>query len=180
MADTAFTDSYITLKSIFTTMVTGDPRVATIALAAEQDATIAWYLKKATAKIDSKNYAGYMLEDNQARQFPRKYLYNPDRLHPWGLINYQIDAWGFAYLATTPPDDILKACLEEAIAMYAEENDADQSLRSTLQRNGVISVGFRGRSETFKPGARNRRDGFLSEEAYDIIVQYRERAVSIV
>ena len=180
MTDAAIPGSYITLMSVFDALISGDPRPASKAFAAETDSVISWYLKKSTDKIDSKNYAGFMLNDNQDRQFPRKYLWNPERLHPWGLINYLIDAWGFAYLSTEPPADILKACLEEAIALYEEDNDPDMTLRSALQRTGVLSVSFRNRSESYKPGARFRRDGFLSEEAYNIISQYRERAVSIV
>ena len=91
-----------------------------------------------------------------------------------------IDVYGFVYLDEDSPTEILKACLEEAIAMYEEDNDPDMTLRASLQKGGVTSVSFRNRSESFKPGARLRRDGFLSEEAFDIITKYRERAVSIV
>ena len=161
-------------------MIAGDPRAAAVALAGSPDATIAWYLKKATTKIDSRNYAGYTLEASQTRQFPRKYHVNGEQIYPWGLQNYMVDGYGFAYRATTPPDEILKACLEEAIAMYVEENDQDASLDRSLQNRGVTSVGFRGRSQSYAPGALSHRDGFRSEEAYEIIIKYRERAVHIV
>ena len=171
MPDTTFSNSYVLTDAILDAYIGANPNAAAVALKALAAATQEWYCQKATAQIDCLNYAGYEYLDPQVqawangnvKRFPRKYDW-PISISPWGTFT-GVDAFGYAYDSANPPQAVIDACCEQAIALYDEMNDADLVLRRKLQKSGVSSVGFRGRSESYVAGATDFYQG-LCEAAY--------------
>jgi hypothetical protein len=168
---TAFANSYVTTDTILEAYIGTDPRAAAVALKTLAATSQEWYVQKATTLIDGLNYAGYEYLDPQVqawtngnvKRFPRKYDW-PKSVSPWGAST-SVDAFGYAYDSASVPQPVIDACCEQAIAIYDEINDVDLVLRRKLQKSGVSSVGFRGRSESYVAGATDFYQG-LCQEAY--------------
>ena len=128
-------DSYIGSSADLETMIGDDPRTAAIALKAASEAAQAWYCQEATRRIDSMILRGIKYDSDQALEFPRI-------IDGVTVGNSDQDA--------EVPDDVKRACLEEAIAIY----DAGSSGgRQALQAAGVASYQIPGIiSETFVAG----------------------------
>jgi hypothetical protein len=170
---TAFTDSYVISDTVLEAYIGADPRAAAVALKALAAESQAWYCQKATRIIDSLPFKGQTYYDigtgteHQERQFPR-----------W------ID--GTAYNETSTgdgaevPQDIIDACCEEAIALYAHYADTDHQERLDLQAQGVKSYSLGGGySETFGLSGNVKQKGLLSREGYGLLKGYISGAVEL-
>jgi hypothetical protein len=172
MVDVA--DSYILTIADLETRLASDPRPSAIALLAASDAIQTWYLQKATAIIDSLYLKGstyYPIDQlnpptgYQARQFPR-------------VINGRVYNWDYTGNAELVPEEVKKACLEEALALYdAYVSSPGDQKRRKLQEQGVTSFSLGKLSETYAPGAARKWKGLHSQEAYDFMKQYIAGAV---
>jgi len=76
---------------------------------------------------------------------------------------------------------VKRACMEEAIALYAEQSAGGTS-RASLQEAGVASYQIPGIiSETFRPGAGSAAQmGLKSPSAYRFLSKYIARSVPII
>jgi hypothetical protein len=178
---TDFTSSYVLSDTILESYIGGDPRAAAIALKALAATSQEWYCQKATATIDRLNYQGMKLLGTQVRQFPRKYFLSNEEIYPWGITNILVDPYGYGYVSTDVPDDILSACCEEAIALYQYYSSNDNMKRQDLQNQGVTHFSIGKLSETFGPTQSEPQTvGLHSQEAYDYIEVYLEMSPLIV
>ena len=181
MPDTSFTNSYILTDALLEAAIGADPRTAAIALKAAAAATQEWYCQAATKIIDSLNYSGYKLLSTQARAFPRKYQISDDETYPYGDVNILIDTYGYGYISTDPPQPILDACVEEAIAIYNFYSTITNTTRQDLQNQGVTSFTIGKLSETYgvsKIGTVTQ--GLRSLDAYNLIEPYLENSMFII
>lgn len=168
-------DSYITTIADLETRLTSDPRPAAIALLAASDASQTWYLQKATLLIDALPLKGstyYYIDktspstDEQARQFPR-------------VINGYAYDWDDSTSTAIVPEDVKKATVEEAIALYDfyVSSPGDQKRRK-LQNQGVKSFSIGKLSESYGSVSTSAKwKGLHSQESYDLMKQYIAGAV---
>ena len=170
---TDFTDSYINSDSDLETAIGDNPKAAAVALKAAEGATQQWYCQEATKAIDRLPLAGFKLLDSQDLQFPRKYPPS-DHASPWGST-ITADAYGYIYLSSDVPQDILDACLLEAIALYSENASAAATKRAELQDQGVKSYSNGKLSETYGPRGGGNSYGIRSPEAWRILSKYIAR-----
>jgi hypothetical protein len=171
MVHTDFSDSYVIDDSVLETYIGSDPRASAIALKALAATSQEWYCSRATLIIDAIPLQGHKLTSTQERQFPRKYPPSfPISSSPWGSVVTE-DAYGYIYMSSDVPQDVIDACCEQAIAIYDEFTDADLQLRRKLQESGVSSVNFRGRSESYIPGSHDLNFGLCSD-AYRLLEKY--------
>lgn len=173
MADTTIPDSYITTDTEFETYLTGDPRAAAIALLAASSSVQAWYLKRATKIIDGLPFKGQTYydigtgENEQERQFPR-----------W------ID--GQAYVETDSgdgaevPQEVIDACCEEAIALYAFYSDSDRTDRKTMKDDGVQNYNLGGVYSEALGASHFDKHGLMSSEARRLLSGYLSGSVEMV
>jgi hypothetical protein len=172
---TAVSDSYITTIEDLETRLTSDPRPAAIALLAADSTTQTWYLQKATKTIDNMPLKGSTYNyidksspssDEQALMFPR-------------VINGYAYDWDDGTSTAIVPEDVKKACVEEAIALYDfyVSSPGDQKRRK-LQDQGVRSFSVGKLSESYgdvKVSAKWK--GMHSQDAYDLMKQYVAGAI---
>ena len=135
MTDTTFSDSYIETDAELETLIGSNPKTAAVALKAAAAATQEWYCQEATRHIDQMPLRGTKYEHDQDLEFPR-------------IIDGVIV--GDEDQNAVVPTLIKRACLEEALAIYANASGG----RRKLQEEGVQSYTIGGKlSETFRPGA---------------------------
>lgn len=135
MTDTTFSDSYIETDAELETLIGSNPKTAAVALKAAAAATQEWYCQEATRHIDQMPLRGTKYEYDQDLEFPR-------------IIDGVIV--GDEDQNAVVPTLIKQACLEEALAIYANASGG----RRKLQEEGVQSYTIGGKlSETFRPGA---------------------------
>ena len=157
-------DSYVDTSEA-ETYFDGDPR-ADAFLSADME----WYLKRATAIIDSLYLKGttYLLigtgEGFQERQFPR-------------VINGRAVNWDATTSTELVPDEVKNAVFEEALALYDLYASSGSTKRRKLQEQGVISFSIGKMSESYAPGSARKWKGLHSQEAYDFMKQYVAGAV---
>lgn len=175
MTDTSVSDSYILTIEDLEARIGADPRAAAIALKVADSTTQTWYLQKATAIIDNLPLKGSTYNyidksspdsDEQARMFPR-------------VINGYAYDWDDDTSTAIVPEDVKKACVEEAISLYDfyVTSTGDQKRRK-LQNQGVTGFSIGKLSETYggiSMAAKWR--GMHSQEAYDHMKQYIAGAV---
>ncbi len=177
MADTTFTNSYITTDALLETAIGADPRAAAIALKALAAASQEWYCQKATEALDKIAFQGLKKTSSQARQFPRKFVLDPEQENPWGET-VTLDTYGY-YAQAAVPAEVEKACVEEAIALYAFYADTDNTDRQSMRDQGVQSYSLGGvYSESF--GAAPDYAGLKSKAAYELIRDWIENAPNII
>lgn len=154
MVDTPFSDSYIVTDAELETLIGGDKRASAIALKAASAADQAWYCQEATRHIDSLPLRGQKYEYDQTLEFPR--------------IIDDILVGDVDQNAVTP-DQVKRACLEEAIAIYSRGTGGGG--RAQLQEQGVQSYSIGGKlSETFVAGMGSKP--LLSSAALRIMRRY--------
>ena len=171
MVDTAVANSYITTIELASAYFASDPRATTFIAT---PASMVWYLQRATFVIDSLKLRGrkfwrdgtQVWPNGRSKAFPREYRdgYDMDEVTGYEIV----------------PQHVLDACCEEALAIYLESLDTDIQLRRKLQNSGVASVGFRGRSETYSPGAKDINHGMKSHEAFALISQHIAKSFPII
>jgi hypothetical protein len=170
MTDTAFSDSYIATDAALEAMIGGDKRASAIALKAASAADQAWYCQEATRRIDSLPLRG--------KRYEEAYLYNGVQkdLNSDGLtqtlefpriIDGVIVEYDYGTQLPVVPVLVKRACLEEAIAIYA----APSGGRRQLQEEGVQQFSIGGKlSETFVAGAAST--GLQSAQARRLMRRY--------
>jgi len=174
MVDTPFTDSYIESDAELEALIgTADPRAAAVALkalAAAQE----WYCQEATRRIDALPLRGTKYDidvvagvPDQPRAFPR-------------IIDWITCDWNSSTSLAIVPTDVKRACVEEAISLYAEQSAGGTS-RASLQEAGVASYQIPGIiSETFRPGSGSASQmGLKSSSSYRLLSKYIARSVPI-
>jgi hypothetical protein len=165
MVDTEFSDSYIETDAELEALIGADPRASAIALKALAAASQEWYCAEATRHIDQLRLRGDKYDSTQDRAFPRVID---------GIIVGDSDQ------NVVVPDDVLRACMEEAISLYAEQSAGGTS-RASLQEAGVASYQIPGIiSETFRPGSGSASQmGLQSSSSYRLLSKYIARSVPI-
>lgn len=173
MVDTAFTDSYIETDAELEALIGADPRAAAVALKALAAASQEWYCAEATRHIDQLPLRGRKYDidvvagvPDQPRAFPR-------------IIDGVACDWNSSTSLAIVPTDIKRACMEEAIAIYAHLASGAATKRQDLQAQGVKSYSIGKLSETFGGAPANRSYGMLSQEAYRYLSKYVARSVPI-
>lgn len=145
MTDTEFSDSYIATDAELETMIGGDKRASAIALKAASAADQAWYCQEATRHIDALPLRGRRYEEvyienggqNQTLEFPR-------------YMDGSIVDYDHGTNLPIVPDQVKRACLEEAIAIY--QAGSAGGLKD-LQEQGVQAMSIGGKlSYTFVSG----------------------------
>lgn len=124
-------------------------------------------LKQATKAIDRQPLKGRPVDLSQALAFPRCYL-SPDA----PPLQYRLDLPAGWRCESEPPQAVVYACCEEALALLERGN----SQRRKLQQEGVRSVSIGSLSETYAPGSGR---GLLSQEAKELLRPYLAGAVQI-
>lgn len=128
----SLTGSYVD-ESEAETLLDGDLRTNAIAFLALADFT--WYLQEASRHIDLLPFRGHKYEYDQALEFPRVID---------GVIVGDCDQ------NAVIPDTVQRACLEEAIAIYAAGSGGIRD----LQEQGISQMSIGGKlSYTFVQGA---------------------------
>ena len=172
---TAVSDSYITTIEDLETRLASDPRAAAIALLAADSTAQTWYLQRATKIIDNMPLKGSTYNyidksspssDEQALMFPR-------------VINGYPYDWDDETSTAIVPEDVKKACVEEAIALYDfyVSSPGDQKRRK-LQDQGVKSFSVGKLSESYGDVRTSAKwKGMHSQDAYDLMRGYIAGAV---
>ena len=174
MVDTPFSDSYIESDVELEALIGADPRAAAVALKALAAASQEWYCQEATRRIDQLPLRGTKYDPDitagvpdQPRAFPR-------------IIDGTACDWNSSTSLAIVPSDVVRACMEEAIALYAEQSTGGTS-RASLQEAGVASYQIPGIiSETFRPSAGSASQmGLKSSSSYRLLSKYIARSVPI-
>lgn len=145
MVDTTFTNSYIETDAELETLIGGDKRASAIALKAAPSTDQEWYCQEATRHIDSLVLRGQKGDLTTTSGVATQTLEFPRLIDGVGVGNGED-------LITTPevPDQVKRACLEEAIAIY--QAGASGGLKD-LQEQGVQAMSIGGKlSYTFVGG----------------------------
>ena len=139
MPDTAFSDSYIESDAEMETMIGGDKRASAIALKAASASDQAWYCQEATRHIDSLPLRGCRYEEPYTENGSQKDI-NSDGLTQVLEFPRYIDGsivdYDHGTNLPTVPDQVKRACLEEAIAIM----EWGASWRRKNQEQGVTQV----------------------------------------
>lgn len=174
MVDTPFTDSYIETDAELEALIGADPRAAAIALKALAAASQEWYCAEATRHIDQLPLRGTKYDidvvagvPDQPRAFPR-------------IIDGITCDWNSGTSLAIVPTDIKRACMEEAIAIYAYYASASEQKRASLQAQGVTHYSIEGLSETYGPSTTTGpMQGLKSSAAYRLLSRYIARSVAV-
>ena len=165
MVDTPFNDSYIETDAILAAMIGANPSASAVALKALAAASQAWYCQEATRHIDQLRLRGDKYDSTQDRAFPRVID---------GIIVGDSDQ------NVVVPDDVLRACMEEAIALYAYYASTSEQKRASLQAQGVKSYSIGDLSETYGPSTTTGpMQGLKSSDAYRLLSRYIARSVTV-
>jgi hypothetical protein len=174
MVDTEFSDSYIETDAELEALIGADPRASAIALKALAAASQEWYCQEATRHIDQLPLRGTKYDNDVVAGVP-----DQPRAFPRVIDGLTLD-WNSSTSLAIVPSDVKRACVEEAIAVYAEQSAGGTS-RASLQEAGVASYQIPGIiSETFRSGSsRERQNGLQSTAAYRLLSKYIARSVPI-
>lgn len=174
MVDTTFTDSYLETDAELEALIGADPRASAIALKALAAASQEWYCQEATRRIDALPLRGTKYDNDVVAGVP-----DQPRAFPRVIDGLTLD-WNSSTSLAFVPADVKRACVEEAIAIYAEQAAGGTS-RASLQEAGVASYQIPGIiSETFRSGSTSeRQNGLQSTAAYRLLSKYIARSVPI-
>lgn len=170
MPDTEFLNSYIVSDAELEALIGADKRSSSIDLKAASAADQAWYCQEATRHIDLLPMRGHRYEAKyiengvqkdtdedglvQTLEFPR-------------IIDGVVVEWDHGTDLPIVPAEVKRACLEEAIAIYANGSGGLKD----LQEQGVTSMSIGGKlSYSFAPGASS--SPLLSSAARRIMRRY--------
>lgn len=175
MVDTPFTDSYIESDAELEALIgTADPRAAAIALKALAAASQEWYCQEATRRIDQLPLRGTKYDPDitagvpdQPRAFPR-------------IIDGVTCDWNSSTSLAIVPTEVKRACMEEAIALYAYYASTSEQKRASLQAQGVKSYSIGDLSETYGPSTTTGpMQGLKSSAAYRLLSRYIAHSVTV-
>ena len=174
MVDTEFSDSYIETDAELEALIGADPRASAVALKALAAASQEWYCAEATRHIDQLPLRGTKYDNDVVAGVP-----DQPRAFPRVIDGLTLD-WNSSTSLAIVPSDVKRACMEEAIAIYAEQAAGGTS-RASLQEAGVASYQIPGIiSETFRSGSsRERQNGLQGTVAYRLLSKYIARSVPI-
>jgi len=174
MVDTEFSDSYIETDAELEALIGADPRASAVALKALAAASQEWYCAEATRHIDQLPLRGTKYDNDVVAGVP-----DQPRAFPRVIDGLTLD-WNSSTSLAIVPSDVKRACVEEAIAVYAEQSAGGTS-RASLQEAGVASYQIPGIiSETFRSGSTSeRQNGIQSTAAYRLLSKYIARSVPI-
>lgn len=164
MVDTDFSDSYIETDAALEALIGADPRAGAVALKALAASSQEWYCQEATRTIDQLRLRGDKYDSTQDRAFPRVID---------GVIVGDSDQ------NAVVPDDVERACMEEAIALYEHYASTSSQQRANLQEQGVISYSIGKLSETFGASGSGKTQGLKSSAAYRILSRFIAHSVPI-
>ena len=174
MVDTTFSNSYIETDAELEALIGANPKAAAIALKAAAAATQEWYCQEATRRIDQLTLRGQKYDTDivagvavQPLQFPR-------------IIDGVTCDWNDSTDLPIVPDTVKRACLLEAIALYAENSSTAATKRAELQEQGVKSYTNGKLSETYGPRGGGNSYGIQSPAAWRILSKYIARMVPIL
>ena len=167
MVDTTFSNSYIETDTALEAAIGANPKAAAIALKAAAAATQEWYCQEATRRIDQLTLRGQKYDPDQALEFPR-------------IIDGVTCDWNDSTDLPIVPDTVKRACLLEAIAVYAENTSTAATKRAELQEQGVKSFSNGKLSETYGPRGGGNSYGIRSPAAWRILSKYIARMVPIL
>jgi hypothetical protein len=136
------------------------------------------YLVMATKAIDALDFKGFKYLSTQERQFPRKYILDPNYQSPWGLT-LSIDAYGYCYESSVPTV-VTDACCWEAKALAEHYASSSSTSRKTLQDQGVKSFSIGDLSESFGGKSTAAASGLQSSEAFGLVQKYIETSGNLV
>jgi hypothetical protein len=176
MTDDAVTDGYFATVQLCDAVLAKRLGTASWTAATTPNKIIA--IQMATSAIDRLDYSGLKYLDTQARQFPRKYLLDPNETSPWGNI-INVDNYNYTYESLTVPDSVLLACALEALALIEYYATITAAKRKTLQDQGVKSYSIGPLSETFGGSGSALIGDLKSAEAYGLLEKYIENSVLI-
>lgn len=145
---------YITAAEL-EALIGDDPRAAAIALKAAVASAQDWYCQEATRRIDALILRGTKYEYDQALQFPR-------------IIDGIVV--GDADQNATVPEDVERACLEEALAIYRTMDAPELDYKALGIQQIQLGTGA-GFQVAFAPGASNM-PGLMSPEARRLMRRY--------
>ena len=139
MTDTTFTTSYILTDAVLEAMIGYDPRASAVALKAAAATAQGWYCQEATRHIDTLMLRGVKYDYDQTLEFPR-------------IIDGVVV--GDADQNAVVPDNVERACLEEALAIYKmmDAPELDYKALGVQQLQLGTGAGFQ---VAFAPGAAN-------------------------
>lgn len=138
-------------------------------------------LVMATRSIDRQKFAGVPksvaeTDAAQALAFPRCYPAEHHLRPREPLSDHRMYGYRHYLCETEPPQAVLDATCEEALALLTRGN----SDRRKLQAEGVQSYSIGKLSEQFVDGAHSRLGKLLSPEAKRLLEPYLARSVAIV
>jgi hypothetical protein len=168
MVDTAFADSYIKTDAELETLIGSDPRAGAVALKALAAASQVWYCQEATRRIDALPLRGQKWDMTSSNGTAVQTLAFPRLIDGVGVGN------GIDYdLIPDVPDNVKRACMEEAIEIYSFNADTDRSERRTMKDDGVKSYSLGGDySENLGASAMDTQGGLQSKGAWRIMKRY--------
>jgi hypothetical protein len=143
MPEILFSISYIESDTELEALIGADPRTSAVALKTLAAEFQAWYCQEATRKIDSLPLRGQKWDMTSSNGTAVQILEFPRLIDGVGVGN------GIDYdLIPEVPDNVKRACLEEAIWILQHGNDQ----RLDNQQTGVASQSIAGSSESYVPG----------------------------
>jgi hypothetical protein len=145
-----------------------------VALKALAAASQEWYCQEATRHIDQLPLRGTKYDNDIVAGVP-----DQPRAFPRIIDGLTLD-WNSGTSLAFVPADVKRACVMEAIAIYAEQAAGGAS-RASRQQAGVASYQIPGIiSETFRSGSsRERQNGLQGTAAYRLLSKYIARSVPI-
>ena len=173
MVDTPFSDSYIESDAELEALIGADPRAAAIALKDLAAASQCWYCQEATRRIDALPLAGRKYDIDITAGVPDQTLAFPR------IIDGVTCGWNSSTSLAIVPSDVVRACMEEAIALYLYYSSPSAGKRQELQSQGVTSYSIGKLSETFGHASACQARGIQSQEAYRMLSKYIARSVPI-
>lgn len=132
-------DSYIGSSLELEAMIGDDPRASAVALKAATDTAQAWYCQEATRRLDALPLRGVKYDYDQDLEFPR-------------IIDGVVV--GDADHNAVVPDQVARACLEEAIAIYQTRDAPELDYKALGIQQLQLGTGS-GFNVTFVPGSSN-------------------------
>lgn len=143
MVDTEFSDSYIETDAELEALIGDDPRAAAVALKALASASQEWYCQEATRRIDQLPLRGTKYDIDVVAGAPDQPLAFPR------IIDGVTCDWNSSTSLAIVPADVIRACVEEAIALYSYHSSPSAGKRQELQSQGVTIYSIGKLSETF-------------------------------
>ena len=176
MTPTPVTNSYIETIEDCDARLEDDPRATAFLIL--DDGPKTWYLQEATRVIDALPLRGERYEPYWIKS-GSQYDVNADGLtqvleFPRFIDGVVVD-WDYGTELPIIPTDVIRACLEEALALYAFYSDSDNVDRKSAKDQGVQNYNLGGvYSESLGSSVADKNFGLRSMAAYRLLKKYIE------